>query len=401
MMGAVKKWSSFFLLTVAALLLAVAGADMFYSFARVVTGADAAAVAGPGVGPPSGQNLPTKVELDLYRLPLVLPGKEAVPQFPAQPQECAYSSKDGEQTSIRLTLAPGRGASFRCPGETDLVEPASEEQAFRLGSDGSCDTSKSVELFGFSFVSSRPGQGVPHKRISIAGWSLAEERKVCYVCKGKTGGPNAGKTCTVFVSVPPATHLTNVANCNPDTGFGTSFAEFPSDEKSSDLSVTFTCRGDGGGEIGLEPDIASQKARTGDYCGSLVSLNEIAEGASLNKIGSTGYTTTYKLTLKSRPKSPRLFCFRCVPPPGSKVSYCAVAIFAPAAKKNGGDGNKPVPDGKTGREKGEIVDGVVTTTKKPTSGGAPIGFSWSSKLMYITVVFSALSAGAGNWLFIV
>lgn len=184
----------------------------------------------------------------------------------------------------------------------------------------------------------------------------------------------------------------DVASCDPETRTHASFAAFPSDEKA-DLSVTFSCRSTGA-EMGLEPEFGSQKARTGDYCLSLASLNEIAEGASLIRTGSSGGTSTYKLTLKSHPKSPRLFCFRCMPPEDSQDSRCAVAIYAPVARKNGGGGQ--FPGQKPGE--GEAVDVVVSTTTKPTSRGEPVGPSWSS-LMYITV-FSAISAGAGNWLFV-
>lgn len=207
-MGLGRKWG-LSPLTVTALLVAVAGPDSMLYFFGGMAPRSADAAAGGAADRLSGENISNSVELDLQNLPLVVPEKEVKPNFPSQPQECAFSSKDGEKTSIRLTLTPAQGASFRCPGDSDLVQPPThDEHAFRLASDGSCDTSKVFPFPGLLIENSPANQGVSHKRLSVPGWSLVEEKKACYVCRGKTG-ENAGKTCTVVVSVPPAPHLTS------------------------------------------------------------------------------------------------------------------------------------------------------------------------------------------------
>ncbi|PHJ23056.1 sag-related sequence srs17b [Cystoisospora suis] len=395
-------------LTVSAVFVVTAAANAFYSSGGVVRATAAAS------GPPGrlgGEDLAKALELDPHQLPVVPPTQdlwENPTRFPSQPQECAYSSKDGEEASIRLIATPGQGVSFRCPGDTDDFSPDSETHAFLVRSDGSCDTSKAVRFadisapFRLQSVEAGPGESVSHKEFAVFEWPFGLERQLCYVCKGKAGGQNAGKTCTVFLQMPPAPHVTDIASCDWYNG-RQAFAMFRSDEES-DLSVAFTCSR---GQKELEPDVTNRLARTGDYCRSTVPLTDVADGASLTKTGSTEERDTYKLTLKSLPKSPRLFCFRCLPSDISDASGCLVFVYAPTAKPKSRDGGGQVPDpkGQVPDPKGQVPDPnreeemssvVVSTTTKSTSSSSQRGPSWSF-VMYITF-FPALLAGIANTL---
>lgn len=188
--------------------------------------------------------------------------------------------------------------------------------------------------------------------------------------------------------------FTDVASCD-SYNERRAFAVFNSDQES-DPSVSFTCSR---GQKELDPDGGNQLARTGDYCRWTVPLTDIADGASLTKTGTADDRDTYKLTLKSLPKSPRLFCFRCLPPDVSSSSSCLVLIYAPTAKAKGGDGGGQLPDpkGQLPDPKGQLPDSstvVVSTTTTPTSNSSQRGHSWSS-LTYISL-FSALLIGIGN-----
>lgn len=177
------------------------------------------------------------------------------------------------------------------------------------------------------------------------------------------------------------------------------FAVFKADEES-DHSVTFTCAR---GQQNLLPSLTSQSAATGVGCRSIAKLTDIAEGASLVKTGTADGRETYKLTLKSLPKSPRLFCFTCVPAGTPGGPPCFVSLYAPAAKKKAKDTTehqhpdpkRQIPDPKRGEE---TLNVVVSTTTKPTSNNSSERRpSWSSHMLY-TAVLSALSAGIGNLL---
>lgn len=170
------------------------------------------------------------------------------------------------------------------------------------------------------------------------------------------------------------------------------FAVFKADEES-DHSVTFTCSR---GQQNLLPSVTSKQAATGDGCRSVAALTDLAEGASLVKTGTEDGRETYKLTLKSLPKSPRLFCFTCVPADISGGA-CFVTIYAPAAKKKAKDttSEQQPPDPKRGEEARDVV--VSTTTKPTSNNSSQHGSSWSSHMLYSTLS-AAISAGVGSLL---
>lgn len=169
-----------------------------------------------GSGARNGSNLPDRVEIDPNRLPPVPQPEESadVPiGFPPQPQECAYSSADGKPASIHLNVSPREGAAFRCPGDRDELTPTKDRHVFLVRRDGTCDTSEEVS-FGdlgaplfMQSVDGAPGLAPSHKRFATFSWSFGEERRLCYVCKEGTRA--APRTCTVFLSLAKAPHVTS------------------------------------------------------------------------------------------------------------------------------------------------------------------------------------------------
>ncbi|PHJ18068.1 sag-related sequence srs17a [Cystoisospora suis] len=357
---------------------------------------------GPGVAGPD-------LTLDPDFLPVAYERVERL-QPPPAPQECAYSPESGKDGSLHLTLtSPNQGVAFQCPGEKDELSPEQNEQGggvFRVGSDGSCDTSQVGHVVGIP-AGLNTQRGRESKQVyyfSAAGWPLAEDKRFCFVCTAKEG-PHIGKKCSIFVTIPKA-QLTNVANCGALGESGV--AVFKDD--GSDLSATFTCPA---GQS-LIPSVDTQVAGTGTGCVWEVPVSQIVDGATLTESKTGTEVNGYKLSLKSLPAEPRLFCFSCAdsmtePSRGPRGPPCSIYLYAPAKKRTDDgktdpqkpqepkDGTEPGDgkDPKNGKIPDPIID-VVTPDKKksPNSAGYSLAAGWSTSLALVSLFFGATGVGS-------
>ncbi|PHJ20614.1 sag-related sequence srs17b [Cystoisospora suis] len=318
-----------------------------------------------GIGARGGEREPaTKpvVDLDPTRLPILLDASvlNNISELP-EPHECKYSAG-----TLNLTLqSPMKGATFRCEDPEDLISPVKGEEmlAYQVGNDGACDTSNIVTgddwHFRFGVVPSTETKK-QYAAVVGRGWSIAEDRQLCYVCTSKI---DANKKCNVIVTIPQA-QLTNEATCEQE-GSGV-LASFKAD--GSDLSVTLTCPS---GQT-LSPAVDEKQAYTGDLCQQTAPLDDISPGATLTDEKTKGGEKQYKLKLKSLPEQPRLFCYQCKGTSTTDATKsCDLYIYAPTQKK--------------GRDGG-------------TDTGSATMYSPASPLVYVSVL--VLAVGLGNSIFL-
>lgn len=153
----------------------------------------------------AGQGSP--LDLDPSKLPYITDA-QAPPVNPEdlQPQDCTYSSEDAKDAVLRLTALPSQGLAFRCPGDDD-ISPLGERFVYRVGSDGSCDTSSFVSLRdvtpgSLDTVPAR-GQRPSYKVFFSDGSPIDADKQFCFACTAKAG-QDKGKKCNIFVTVPRA-----------------------------------------------------------------------------------------------------------------------------------------------------------------------------------------------------
>lgn len=178
-----------------------------------------AAIAAPGPsrsgdGSPAGPPAPPRpggkepdISLDPNLLPLVYQVPKRDQEAP-RPQECTYSAEKGKEGSLHLKLtSPADGVAFRCQGDGDVVKPDDEERGavYKVASDGSCDTSQSVEFVDvpYHLAIGEDENRSRYRMFVAAGWPLSQEKRLCYVCQAQDG-QHAGQKCNIFITIPKA-----------------------------------------------------------------------------------------------------------------------------------------------------------------------------------------------------
>ncbi|CBZ50602.1 srs domain-containing protein [Neospora caninum Liverpool] len=363
---------------------------------------------------PSDDDEERSIDLDRDDLAIHLhvPPLELADLLHLEPQECKYP-EDGEGVGrLELSVTNNPGVTFRCPGgHEDELEPPEPTLAYRVNSDGSCDTTASSDM-DIALPNAILEEAVSHYGrgsffLLINGRPLDSEKKACFVCKGKTGS-NKGKSCTVIVTVPKAS-LPNSWVCDPLLPPGGNMVTFQGD--GSEKTATVLCPP---GYSNLDSPDEDGYVMTGPQCMTKAKLEDVlGSGSTIKtvelKSPPRGVSKSYQVTATSSFAKPRILCLACEPGKNEQVSSsapnrCMVEAFLPAAAAEVSDGdsdlqkarglNSQEPPSETGTSTvttSTVTPSTVTPSTGATSDEVVLSCATSAALL---AVMSGLTAVA-------
>ncbi|CBZ50604.1 srs domain-containing protein [Neospora caninum Liverpool] len=330
-----------------------------------------------------GKVASTKIDLDPEDLHghVYLPLVEQVDPMRLEEHECRYPA-DGEGVGrLDLRVTENLIVGFHCHGgTTEELTPDKGSAAFRVNSDGYCDTTTVVDVDTLTpnalfYQPSQPdGRLVGNAVFFAGGLPLDSEKKACFVCKGKTVS-NKGKSCEVIVTVPKAS-LPNSWVCNPEAPPSVNTLAFRDDGTAKEAFVHCPP-----GYSKLDSPDKDGYVMTGPQCMTKAKLEDVlGSGSTIKtvelKSPPSGVSKSYQVTATSSFPKPRMLCMKCFPGDSedkpSETDACLLKVLLPVF-------------GEKGKEAGKTLEQTTGETETPsettTSAGVVLSCATSAALL--------------------